>query len=254
MKLINHTVLMNKKLILIASILVASTTMSCAQKLGKIKLPKSITNVTQSTGLTEEEIAKGLKEALTKGAKMASDSLNKKDGFYGNPLVKIPFPPELTKMESTLRSMGLGKEIDKFILSLNRSAENAAIEAAPIFTKAITNMNIADAKAILQGSDTSATSYLRKSTYDSLYKTFTPHIKKALDNNYVASQWTNLATSYNKLPTTRTKVNTDIVAFTTGKALKGLFVKVAEEEGKIRHDVNARTSDLLKKVFGSQTK
>ena len=129
------------KLILTASILVISTSMSCAQKLGSIKIPKSVSTVTGTTSpvpLSEEEIAKGLKEALTKGAKMASDSLNKKDGFYNNPLVKIPFPPELTKMESTLRSMGLGKEVDKFILSLNRSAENAAIEAAPIFTRAIT--------------------------------------------------------------------------------------------------------------------
>lgn len=245
------------KLILTASILLASTSLSCAQKLGGIKVPKAVTNVTGTTTaipLSEEDIAKGLKEALTKGAKMASDSLNKKDGFYGNPLVKIPFPPELTKMESTLRSMGLGKEVDKFILSMNRSAEQAAVEAAPIFTKAITNMNIADAKSILHGSDTSATSYLRKQTYDSLYSKFTPHIKTALDNNLVASQWTYLANAYNKLPTTRTKVNSDIVAFTTGKALKGLFVKVAEEEGKIRHDVNARTSDLLKKVFGSQSK
>lgn len=250
MKLNNRTVLMNK-ILFTASILLASASMSYAQKLGGIKIPKSVTSITQAAGLSEEDIAKGLKEALTKGAKMAADSLNKKDGFYGNPLVKIPFPPELTKMESTLRSIGLGKEVDKFILSMNRSAENAAIEATPIFAKAITNMKIADAKTILQGSDTSATSYLKKATYDSLYSTFTPHIKKALDNNLVASQWTYLATSYNKLPTTRTKINTDIVAFTTGKALKGLFVKVAEEEGKIRHDANARTSDLLKKVFGS---
>jgi hypothetical protein len=242
------------KILLTAGILLASAAMSCAQKIGKIKIPKSVTTVTQSVGLSEEDIANGLKEALTKGAKMAADSLNKKDGFYGNPLVKIPFPPELAKMESTLRSMGLGKEIDKFILSLNRSAENAAIEAAPIFTSAITNIKIADAKAILQGSDTSATSYLRNATYNSLYSTFTPHIKKALDNNFVASQWTNLANAYNKLPTTRTKVNSDIVAFTTGRALKGLFVKVAEEEGKIRNDASARTSDLLKKVFGSQSK
>ena len=253
MKSNNRTILMNK-IILTASILLATTTLSCAQKLGGIKIPKSVTTVTQALGLSEEEIAKGLKEALTKGAKIASDSLNKKNGFYGNPLVRIPFPPELVKMESTLRSIGFGKEVDKFILSLNRSAENAAIEAAPIFTKAITNMNIADAKSILQGSDTSATSYLKRATYDSLYSKFTPHIKKALDNNLVASQWTFLANSYNKLPTTRTKINSDIIAFTTGKALKGLFVKVAEEEGKIRHDVNARTSDLLKKVFGSQTK
>ncbi len=226
---------------------------SCAQ-LGKVKIPESVKKATQSVGLSDTDIANGLKEALTKGAKMAADSLNKTDGYYKNPLLKIPFPPELAKMESALRNIGLGSEVDKFILSMNRSAENAAKESAPIFTSAIKKMSFADAKAILQGSDTAATSYLRKSTYDSLFSVFTPHIKKALDNNLVASQWANLTTSYNKLPTTRTKVNTDIVGFTTGKALKGLFVKVAEEESKIRNDASARTSDLLKKVFGSQSK
>jgi hypothetical protein len=242
-----------KKILIITSIFMSASFISCAQ-VGKIKIPSSIKKATESAGLSETDIANALKEALTKGAKMAADSLNKTDGYYKNPLLKIPFPPELAKMESSLRSIGLGGEIDKFILSMNRSAENAAIESAPIFTNAITKMSFADAKSILQGSDTAATSYLRKSTYDSLYRVFTPHIKKALDNNLVASQWANLTTRYNKLPTTKTKVNTDIVGFTTGKALKGLFVKVAEEEGKIRNDASARTSDLLKKVFGSQSK
>lgn len=238
-----------KKIVLTTCIVLAITQACTAQKIGKITIPKTVTT---ATGLSETDIANGLKEALTKGAKMAADSLTKTDGYYKNPLVKIPFPQDLAKMESTLRNIGLGSEIDKFVLSMNRSAENAAKESVPIFTNAITNMSFTDAKSILQGSDTAATSYLRKSTYQSLYTVFTPHIKKALDNNLVASQWANLTTTYNKLPTTRTKVNTDIVAFTTNKALKGLFVKVAEEEGKIRNDASARTSDLLKKVFGAK--
>lgn len=237
-----------KKFLLTASILLASITVCTAQKIGGITIPKKVPAI---TGLSEADIANGLKEALTKGIKTAADSLNKKDGYYKNSLVKIPFPEELSKMESTLRSMGMGSEIDKFILSMNRSAENAAKESVPIFTNAITKMSFTDAKAILQGPDTAATSYLKKVTYDSLYKTFTPHIKKALDNNFVASQWSNLAGTYNKLPTTRKKVNTDIIAFTTNKALKGLFIKVAQEEMKIRRDPAARTTDLLKKVFGS---
>lgn len=240
-----------KKILITAGIIVSCMNVACAQKIGKITLPKSVTNASSAVGLSEEDIAKALKEALTKGAKIAADSLNKKNGYYGNSLVRIPFPPELTKMESTLRNMGLGNEIDKFILSLNRSAENAAVEAAPIFSKAITSMNIADAKSILTGSDTAATSYLKKATYQSLYSAFTPHISKALDNNLVASQWTNLANTYNKLPIVRKKVNADLVAFTTEKALKGLFLKVSQEELKIRKDPAARTSELLKKVFGS---
>lgn len=239
------------KIFFSVAILLATTSVSFAQKIGKVKIPSSVNSIAQGAGLSEEDIANGLKEALTKGAKMAADSLNKKNGYYGNSLVRIPFPQELSKMESALRNIGLGGEVDKFILSLNRSAENAAIEATPIFTSAITNMKITDAKKILQGSDTSATSYLKKATYNSLYSTFTPHIKKALDNNLVASQWTYLANAYNKIPTTRTKVNADIVAFTTEKALQGLFLKVAMEEIKIRKNPGARTSDLLKKVFGS---
>ncbi len=245
-----------KKIISITCLVLISTVFSCAQKIGNIKLPtvSPTTKLPTTSVLSETDIANGLKEALTKGAKIAADSLNKKDGYYGNSLMRIPYPPELAKMESTLRSMGLGGEVDKFVLSLNRSAENAAKESVPIFTNAITNMTFTDAKNILAGSDTAATSYLRKNTYDSLFAVFTPHISKALDNNLVASQWKYLATTYNKLPTTRTKVNTDIVAFTTGRALKGLFTKVAVEEGKIRNDASARTSDLLKKVFGSQGK
>jgi hypothetical protein len=239
------------KIILTVGILFTCMNITYAQKIKNITIPKNITNITSAAGLSDTDIANGLKEALTKGIKIAADSLTKKDGYYGNSLVRIPFPPELTKMETTLRNIGLGSEIDKFILSLNRSAENAAVEAAPIFGKAITNMKIADAKAILTGSDTSATAYLRKITYDSLFTAFKPHITKALDNNLVASQWTYLANAYNKLPMTRTKVNSDLIAFTTGKALKGLFIKVSEEEIKIRKNPAARTSDLLKKVFGS---
>ena len=240
-----------KKLILTTTILFTFISMVSAQKIGNVTIPKSITNATSAVGLSEEDIAKGLKEALTKGAKMAADSLNKKNGYYGNALVRIPFPPELSKMESTLRSMGLGNEVDKFIVSLNRSAEDAAVEAAPIFTSAITNMKITDATTILTGADTAATSYLKKATYQSLYSAFKPHITKALGNNLVASQWTNLANTYNKLPLVRKKVNADLIAFTKENALKGLFIKVAQEEIKIRKNPAARTSDLLKKVFGS---
>lgn len=239
------------KITLSISIVLITASASFAQ-VGKLKIPTIPKSVTSATGLSDKEIADGLKEALTKGAKMAADSLNKVNGYNGNPLVRIPFPEELNQVQTKLRSLGMGKQVDEFIVVLNRSAEQAAVEAAPIFTQAITNMSFADAKSILTGSDTSATAYLRKATTDSLTAKFKPHIKKAMDDNFVASKWTPLANAYNKLPTTRTKVNPDLVAFTTGKALKGLFVKVAQEEVKIRKDPAARTSDLLKKVFGSQ--
>ncbi|HXA02637.1 MAG TPA: DUF4197 domain-containing protein [Cytophagaceae bacterium] len=227
--------------------------------LNKIKIPKGKvskiiaqeTNGT-GTGLTESEIIQGLKEALTKGSGNASAILNKQDGYNLNPKIRIPFPPDAQKVAKTLRDIGYGKKVDEFELTLNRSAEQAAKEAAPIFKSAITNMSFTDAKGILTGSDSAATIYLRNTTYDSLYTRFAPPVKTALDNTTATHKWTELATLYNKLPTTRTKVETDLVAYTTHKALKGLFVTVAEEELKIRKDPMARTSDILKKVFGQK--
>jgi len=222
-----------------------------AQKV-KFKVPKvTIPGTTSPAALSETEIVNGLKEALTQGANKAASTLNQVDGYFANPLVKIPFPQELQHVENTLRQVGYGKKVDEFILAMNRSAEQAAKESVPIFTNAITSMSISDAKGILGGPDTAATHYLRQSTYTQLYTTFYPHIQTALNNNKVAAKWTELATLYNKLPTTRTKIDTDIVSYTTHKGLKGLFVKVAEEEKNIRTNVNARTSDLLKKVFGA---
>jgi hypothetical protein len=141
--------------------------------------------------------------------------------------------------------------VDEFEVRLNRAAENAAKEAAGIFAGAIKQMTFADAKNILTGGDTAATQYLRKTTYNPLYDAFSPHIKNALDSTKASSMWTELANIYNKLPTTKNKVQTDLIAYATHKALKGLFILVAEEETKIRKDPVARTTDILKKVFGS---
>lgn len=201
--------------------------------------------------LSDGEIVQGLKEALTKGATTASTTLNKVDGFYKNPKVKIPLPPEAQTVAKTLREYGYGKKVDEFELTLNRAAEQAAKEAAPIFSKAITGMTITDAKNILTGPDTAATGYLRKNTYSSLYNAFTPHIQKAIGDNKVVSKWTELAKLYNKIPLVKKPVNTDLVSYTTGKSLKGLFTLVAEQEQQIRKDPVARTTDILQKVFGS---
>jgi len=239
------------KIILSAALSLYLTSLSFAQ-FGNIKLPSSVESITKggSKNLSETDIANGLKEALTNGAQTASQTLNKTDGYNGDPLVHIPFPEELVRMEKTLREIGLGSKVDEFIVLLNRAAEQAAVEAAPIFVNAIKQMSISDAKSILTGSDTAATAYLRQMTYSSLFSAFSPHIKTAMDNNTVAEKWTPLADAYNKLPTTRTKANPDLVSYTTNKALTGLFVKVAGEEKNIRNNPAAQTSDLLKKVFG----
>jgi hypothetical protein len=213
------------------------------------KLKEKVTSATGTTSLSESEIAKGLKEALTVGAKNASSQLNKADGFLKNPLVKIPFPEDAQRVATKLREMGMGKKVDEFELTLNRAAEEAAKEAAPIFVNAITSMTITDAKNILTGNNDAATVYLRGKTSDQLSSAFSPHIKKALDSTLATRLWKDITTTYNKLPMVK-KVNTDLTKYTTDKALKGLFTVVAEEELKIRKDPAARVSDLLKKVFG----
>jgi hypothetical protein len=225
-----------------------------AQKIGKIKIPTKLpttTGTSTAAGLSENEIINGLKEALSQGANKASQKLNKKDGFNLDPKVRIPFPEDAQKVATKLRELGMGKKVDEFELRLNRAAESAAKEAAPIFVNSIKQMSIADAKNILKGSDTAATSYLRQSTYNPLYNAFTPHIKKALDSTLATKMWSELAGAYNKLPTTKSKVQTDLIGYTTHKGLKGVFLLISEEELKIRKDPMARTTDLLKKVFGS---
>ena len=207
-------------------------------------LKKTVTTATSSATLSESDIAKGLKEALTVGAKNASSQLNAVDGFNKNMKVRIPFPEDAQRVATKLREMGFGKKVDEFEQTLNRAAEQAAKEAAPIFVNAITSMSITDAKNILMGADTSATSYLRTKTSDPLASAFSPHIQKALDATTATKKWTELATLYNKIPLVK-KVETDLVKYTTSKALKGLFTVVAEEEIKIRKDPAARVTDLL---------
>lgn len=237
------------KKILILSVLCVLSISSFGQiNLKKIK--QAVT--TKTVPVSESDIASGLKEALSIGAKNASGQLNALDGFAKNAKVRIPFPEDAQKVATKLREMGFGKKVDEFELTLNRAAEQAAKEAAPIFVNAITSMTITDAKNILMGPDSAATSYLRTKTSSSLTDAFSPHIKKALDATTATRKWTELATLYNRIPLV-TKVETDLVRFTTGKALKGLFTVVADEELKIRKDPAARVTDLLRRVFGSKT-
>jgi len=247
-----------KKFLYSLAIIALSAQLGMAQK---IKVPK-IKNIktavitknptSATTSLSESEIIEGLKEALIKSSTKASDSLNKQNAFNLSPKIRIPFPEDCKKVADELRKFGYGKKVDEFEVQLNRAAEQSAKEAAPIFKGAVQKMSFSDAKGILTGPDTAATSYLRKTTYDSLHKAFSPHVKDALDETAATKMWTEIATLYNKIPTTRKKVQTDLVKYTTDRALKGVFTMVAEEELKIRKDPLARTSDILKKVFGSQ--
>jgi hypothetical protein len=202
-------------------------------------------------GLSTADISAGLKEALTNGTNKGTATLSQVDGFFGNAAVKILLPPEAKKVESTLRSMGLGKQVDDAILSMNRAAEDACKSAAPIFVNAIKQMSFEDAANILRGSDTAATGYLRGKTTADLTSAFSPVIKQSLEKVDATKYWNTLITTYNKIPFQK-KVNPDLAAYVTDKSLNGVFYQIALQEKSIRQDPAARTSDILKKVFGSK--
>lgn len=204
-----------------------------------------------SDQLTTEEVANGLKEALIKGISEGSASASKLNGYLGNPQIKIPFPPDVQKVEDKLRSIGLDKQVDQFIETLNRGAEEAAKEAKPIFVSAIRSMTIQDAWNILKGEDDAATQYLVRTTSDQLRGKFQPVIGNALDKTNATKYYGDIINTYNKVPFVD-KVDPDLENYATQKALDGLFFLIAKEEQKIREDPLARTTDLLKRVFKEQ--
>jgi hypothetical protein len=219
------------------------------EKKGKDMVNSVITG-TAAPKLTNDEVIKGLREALSVGTNNSSGTASKLDGFYKNARVFIPWPAEAQAMKDKLLKMGFTKKVQDFEMSLNRAAEEAALKAAPVFLDAITNMSVQDGFAILKGADTAATGYLRKTTYSPLEAKFMPIVKEAIAKTKVTSYWTPLATAYNKLPGVK-KQNPDLDKYVTNKAINGLMLLISDEETKIRKDPAARVSDLLKKVFGS---
>jgi hypothetical protein len=204
----------------------------------------------KNKGLTEKDAADGIKEALVNGTGESVKMVSTLDGYWGNPEIKIPFPAEAKDMESKLRAMGMGKKVDEFNESMNRAAEKAATEAKNIFIAAIKNMTVRDAINIVKGTDNAATMYLKNNTSPELIGKFRPIIKTSLDNVNATKYWGDLITVYNKIPFIK-KMNPDLPQYVTQKAIDGLFIMIAKEELKIRKDPAARTSELLKKVFGN---
>ncbi len=204
---------------------------------------------TTSKELTISEVEQGLRAALEKGVREASDEVSQVGGYLNNPQIRIPFPPEVEKVETRLRSMGFDKLVDDFVATLNRGAEEAAAEAIPIFVSAIRQMTIQDAMNILRGSDDEATQYLKRTTSNQLSEKFLPVISSALNQTGATRYYGDIITTYNKIPFIQ-KVDPDLEAYATQKAIDGLFLKIAEEEQKIRQDPAARTTEILRRVFG----
>jgi len=203
------------------------------------------------TGITDAEAAQGIREALKQGVDKGISFLNKTDGFFGNEAYKLFLPPDAKKIESALRTIGLGNMVDKAILQINRGAEDAVGYAKPIFVDAIKEMTISDAINIVRGPSDAATNYFRQKTTEKLIVAFTPVIKNSLDKVSATKYYADVVNSYNSLPTTFNKINPDLPSYVVGKAVDALFDRIAKEEANIRQNPVARTTEILKKVFGT---
>jgi hypothetical protein len=203
-------------------------------------------------GVTETEAAQGIKEALSQGLGKAVLQLNTTDGFFKDQFYKILLPPDAKKIENTLRDLGFGNMVDKAILQINRGAEDAAGYAKPIFIDAIMNMSLSDAIGLVKNGDTSATHFFREKTTEKLMAAFTPVIKSSLEKVNATKYYGDIVNKYNNFPTTFKKINPDLTNFVASKATEALFDLVAKEEKNIRNNFAARTTDILKKVFGQK--
>lgn len=231
---------------------------------GCVELQQIMGSMMAGQPLTTTEIIAGLKQALTIGADSSLKRISKTDGYYRDELIKILLPPEAKTITDNLaRIPGGEKLVEDVVLRINRAAEDAAREALPIFASAVTGMTIQDGLAILKGHPTAATDYLRSNTYDQLFALYQPKIKNSIDKKLIgnistAESWNKLTTEWNKIANSLVgqmagfkPVNVQLDSYLTGKALDGLFLKVGEEEKKIRTDPVARVTELLKRVFGA---
>lgn len=236
---------MRRTILLLALLMSACTTAQISQAIGDVQKGLG------QESLTSADVAEGLKEALIKGISTGSDIVSQVDGYFKNPEIKIPFPPDVRKVDDRLRQIGLGGEVDKFIMTLNRGAEDAAKEAKPIFINAIRSMTIEDAWGILRGEDDAATQYLKRTTSADLTARFKPVIQQSLNKVNATKYYSDIVNTYNRIPLVE-KVNPDLDDYATSKAIDGLFVMIAREEKRIREDPVARTTDILRRVFGAR--
>ena len=230
----------------IALSLVAFSLFSCAE------MQQVLDQLPQGTGvLSQAEIGNGLKEALNNGIAKQVSKLTATDGFFKNEAVKILLPEELQTVDEKLRQIGMSKLADEGLKVINRAAEDAVKEATPIFVDAVKQMSFNDAKNILMGNESSATTYLQNTTSTALYTKFNPVIKNSYTKVGADKVWKEIITKYNSIPLVK-KVNPDLTDYTTKKAMEGVFKMIAVEEKDIRTNLASRSSDLLRKVFALQ--
>jgi len=211
---------------------------------------ETLSNLPVTTSITQTEAAQGIREALDQGVGRGISLLNKEDGFFGSETYKLFLPPDAQKIENTLRQIGMGSLVDRAILQINRAAEDAVGYARPIFLDAIRQMTIADAINIIKGPKDAATQYFRNKTTDKLIAAFSPIIKSSLEKFSATKYYADVVNTYNDFPTTLKKLNPDLPSYVVDKAVSALFDQIAKEEANIRENPVARTTDILKKVFG----
>ena len=241
-----------KTLLTLLTFLLFSFSVSAQSPVGKsgslLNKANSLLNKNTASDLSSNDIVAGLKEALVIGAEKSGQKLSSPDGFFKDAAVKILMPKEVQAIEKKLRLIGMGKLVDNAVESMNRAAEDASKEAAPIFVAAIKKMTVKDAVTILKGADTAATGYLRTSTSPELISAFMPVIEEALKKVDATKHWEAVFKTYNRFSSE--PVNTDINIYVTEKALDGIFHYVALEEINIRKNPAGRVTDVLKSVFG----
>jgi hypothetical protein len=239
---------MKKNTFLFATLLIISSSCELLNEVSKVVQTPVATNA--SNPLSNEEVITGLKEALSIGIKNSVNLTSATDGFLKNPEIMLPFPPDAIKVKEKALALGLSGQVEKFETTLNRAAEEATKQAIPIFIDAIKNMSVKDGFAILKGGNGAATTFLKNQTSAKLVSAFAPKVKEATSKVKLTEYWNPIITKYNAL-TLGNKIDPDLDAYITQKAIDGLFIMVAKEEDKIRLDPAARVSDILIKVFGS---
>ncbi len=209
---------------------------------------------TAATALSDEDIVRGLKEALAQGSRQAIDRLGRAGGYLNDPNVRIPMPDNLQKVEKLLRTLKQDRLVDEFVASLNQAAENAVPEAAAIIGDSLAKMTLEDARGILKGPDDAATQYFRKTGEAQIRERFMPLVRQATERAGVTSAYKRLMSRAGPYAQLVGSQATDLDGYVTDKAMDGLFKMIAEEEKRIRQDPFARTTDLLRKVFGTVMK
>lgn len=231
----------------IFTLLIISVTLGSCETLQQVA---NAAGVSTGVGISNTEAAAGIKEALGQGITKSVLQLNNTDGFFRDELYKVLLPPEARKIENTLRDLGFNSLVDKAILQINRGAEDAAGYAKPIFVEAIKNMTLSDAIGLIRNGDTSATHFFREKTTLKLLEAFRPVIAASLQKVDATKYYGDMVSKYNNFPTTFKKLNPDLTNYVTQKATDALFNLIAKEEINIRTNFAARTTDILKRVFG----